>query len=345
MVDLKRKSFSTRINSIEILLRNNTDILFSVFLVLYSLFLYSYVVITVAPVDDAVDYLSNARAWLHNLPLVSEYRPPLISLYISSVWMLTGENWLIIEYLQPIFTIGAGIILYITLRKYKGGLFAFGVSALTLLNPTLFFWSTQIMIENISLFLLLLSLYFIKSEKGSHGYLAGLSIALTFAARYSILIEAVVIFVVECIVRKDIKFASRTIVTAVPIIIAFILLAYLKVGYFAAAQDTDTHFTFLLSTFYVQNSVNIWGLSFVLLPVAFLFRRTYTDKYNYTFIAWFIVSLLFWSANSEPSLHSPRYLVQFTPAVYYLAILAIENLTKINTPIKSIFTITRRSSQ
>jgi len=115
-----------------------------------------------------------------------------------------------------------------------------------------------------------------------------------------------------------------------PIIIGTILLVYLKVGYFVGAQPTDTHFTLLLSPYYLQNSINIWGLSFILVPVAFLFRRTYSDKYNYTFIAWFIVSLLFWSANSDPILRQPRYAVQFTAAVYFLVILAIENISKIN---------------
>ena len=60
-----------------------------------------------------------------------------------------------------------------------------------------------------------------------------------------------------------------------------------------------------------------------------MFRRTYTDKYNYAFIAWFIVSLVFWSANSNPILHLPRYTVQFTPAVNFLVMLAIENIAKI----------------
>ena len=115
-----------------------------------------------------------------------------------------------------------------------------------------------------------------------------------------------------------------------PIILGTILLVYLKVGYFVGAQPTDTHFTLLLSPYYLQNSINIWGLFSILVPVAFLFIRSYSDKYNYIFIAWFIVSFLFWSANSDPILRQPRYAVQFTAAVYFLVILAIENISKIN---------------
>ena len=169
-----------------------------------------------------------------------------------------------------------------------------------------------------------------KSEKESHWYLAGILIGLTFASRYSTLIEVLVIFVVECLIRKNRKFAIRTIMGAIPVIIGTILIIQLKVGYFVGAQPTDTIFTLFLSPYYLQNSIYIWGLSFILLPIAFLFRRTYQDKYNYVFIAWFIVSLLFWSANSDPILRQPRYTVQFTPAVYYLVILAVENIFKIN---------------
>lgn len=313
--------------------RHAIDLLFIFFLVAYSIYLYVFVSITFAPANDAADYLSNARSWLENKPLLSVYRPPLISLFISAVWGLTGENWITIQYLEPLFTICAAIVLYLLLRKHKGSLFALGVSSLTLLNPAVFFWSTQIMTESLSLFFIVLSLYFIKSEKETHWYLAGVCIGLTFASKYSILVEVIIIFVVECIIRKDRKFLIRTTMTAFPIIIATILLVYLKAGTFMAAQgggSGDTHFTYLLSTFYLENSLSIWGFSFVLLPLAFVFRRTYRDKFNYTFVAWFIGSLLFWSANPEPLLHDPRYIIQFTPAVYYLVILSIENITKLN---------------
>jgi hypothetical protein len=118
--------------------------------------------------------------------------------------------------------------------------------------------------------------------------------------------------------------------TSTPIIIGTILIVHLKIRYFGGAQPADTHFTLLLSPYYLQNSINIWRLSFILVPVAFLFRRTYLDKHNYTFIVWFIVSLFFWSAKSDQILRQPRHAVQFIPAVYFLGILAIENISKIN---------------
>jgi 4-amino-4-deoxy-L-arabinose transferase-like glycosyltransferase len=313
------------------------DILFVSFLIGYTIFLYSYVSIIRVPADDASSYLSNARSWIQNTPLVSTYRAPLISWFISVVWIFTGENWTVIQNLQPTFTLAAGIILYLTIKKHKGKLFAFGVSSMTLLNPTVFFWTTQIMTENISLFFLILSLYFIKSERQSHWFLAGIAIGLTFASRYYILFEAIIIFVVECIVRRNRKLATRTIMGAIPIITIAILAPTIKTGIFMPADPAQPQFSLLLSPYYFQHSIGIWGLPFVLVPLAFVFRRTYADKYNYTFIAWFIVSLLFWSAISNPNLHHTRYALQFTPAVYFLAILAIENITKLNLSKASLY--------
>ena len=308
---------------------HKVDILFSIFLVAFSVYFYWNVTISGAPPSDGADFLSNARSWLSDTPLRGEYRAPLISWITAGVWLLTGENWLIIKYLIPAFTLGAGIILYILLRKQKGGLFALGVSVLTLLNQNVFFWGTFIMTEGLSLFFLVLSVYFLKSEKEKHWIFAGIAIGLTFGSRYSIFFQALTIFLVELVIRRNAKFATRTMMSAIPIVAIFILAPFIKTGAFLPAADTDAGFTLLLSPYYLQNSIDIWGLSFVLVPIAFMFRRTYTDKYNYAFIAWFIVSLVFWSANSNPILHLPRYTVQFTPAVYFLVMLAIENIVKI----------------
>jgi Dolichyl-phosphate-mannose-protein mannosyltransferase len=308
---------------------HKVDILFTLFLVVFSVYFFFHVSMLVNPPRDGADYLINAQRWLSNTPLYSLHRPPLISWIIASVWLLTGENWIIIKYLLPLFTIGAGIILYLLLRKSKGGLFALGVSALTLLNQNVFFWGMQIHTESLSLFFLILSLYFLKSEKENHWIFAGIAIGLTFGSRYSIFFQALTIFLVEVIIRRNSKLATRTMMTALPIIALFVSAAFIKTGSFSPAAEVDTHFTLLLSPYYLQNSIDIWGYAVLLVPVAFLFRRTYTDKYNYAFIAWFIVSLIFWSANSNPILHLPRYTVQFTPAVYYLTILAIENILKI----------------
>jgi len=311
-----------------VVLSSKIDFIFIICFVIYSILFYFYVSMMAVPEYDAADYLVNARAWVSNEQLYSPIRPPLISWIIAGVWSLTGENWIIIKYLMPIFTLAAGLVLYKHLKEYKGSLFAFGVTALTLLNPNVFFWSTQILTEGLSLFFLIMTLYFCKSKNKNHSLLTGILLGLTFASRYPIALQAITIVIVEAIIRKNLRFMIMVIVGAAPIIIIVILAVYMKTGAFSGAISQDTQFIFPPSSFYISNWQEIWGYGFFLAPLALLFRRTWEDKYNYTFIAWFIISLLFWSSNYYN--YQPRFMVQFSPAVYFLVILAIENIRRIN---------------
>jgi len=317
----KNKNISALLNTHKI------DIVFAVFCIFIILEYNYYISITKVPGHDAAVYLLNARAWLTSKALDEPFRPQLISWIIAGIWAINGsENWVIVKGLQPIFTISAGIILYALLRKYKGSLFAFGVATLTMINGTLFMFSTQLVTEGLALFFLVLTLYFLKSRKENYWFLAGITIGLTFASRYPIVVQALAIFMVESIVCRKPKLAIRTIAGALLVVIIVVLAIYLKEGAFHTALAKDTSVSLLLSSFYLKNSIDIWGFAFLLVPIAFLYKRTYADSFNYSFIAWFIVSLLFWSASSAN--FQFRFAIQYTPAVYFLSVLAIENIKK-----------------
>jgi 4-amino-4-deoxy-L-arabinose transferase-like glycosyltransferase len=304
------------------------DLIFIICFSLFSVIFFIYISSLTVPEYDSADYLLNARNWFSDKDLSSPIRPPLISWIIACVWSITGENWIIIKYLIPSFSLAAGLFLYLHLRKYKGGVFAFGVVALTLLNAHVFFWSTQILTEGLSLFFLVMTLWFIKSDNKNYWLLAGIMIGLTFASRYPIAIQAITIFIVESFIRKDIKLILRALAGAVPTIILVIFAVYLKTGTFSGAIPEDIQFSFPPSLFYISNWSDIWGYAFLFIPAAFLFKRTWKDKYNYTFIMWFLVALVFWSSNANN--HQERFIVQFAPAVYFLVVLAIENIARID---------------
>jgi hypothetical protein len=314
-------------NVLAFLNMHKIDIVFAIFCIFIVLEYNYYLSIIKVPGHDPSVYLLNARAWLTNKPLDEAFRPQLISWIIAGIWAINGgENWVIVKGLQPIFTISAGIVLYALLRKYKGSLFAFGVATLTMINGTLFLFSTQILTEGLALFFVVLTLYFLKSRKENYWFLAGIAIGLTFASRYPIVIQALFIFVVESIVCRSPKLVIKTISGALLVIVIVVLAIYLKDGAFHTALAKDTSISLLLSPFYLINSINIWGFAFLLVPIAFLYKRTYADSFNYGFIAWFIVSLLFWSASSAN--FQFRFAIQYTPAVYFLSVLAIENIKK-----------------
>src|SRR5215210_6222405 len=176
-------------------LSHKFDIALGFFIAALAISYYSYISQIAFPIWDGALYLENAQNWLRNEPLEAAYRPQLTSWIIAGIWSITGEDWTIAKYIQPIFTIAAGVLLYQILKKYKGGFFAFGVTALTMLNPYVFFWSTQILTEGVSLFFLVLSIYFLKSEKQYSWIFAGIAMALTFASRYPIFIEVIALFI------------------------------------------------------------------------------------------------------------------------------------------------------
>src|SRR5919109_2341849 len=204
-----------------VVLSNKVNIAFIFFFAVLATYYYFFISQMAFPFWDGGIYLENAQNWLRNEPLEAAYRPPLISWIIAGVWSISGEDWTVAKYIQPIFTLGAGVILYLTLKKHKGDFFAFGVTALTMLNPIVFFWSTEIITEGISLFFVVLSLYFLKSEKQYNWILAGIAIGLTFGSRYPIFLIAVAIFMTETIVRQEAKmrFFASTLIGLAPIIL------------------------------------------------------------------------------------------------------------------------------
>jgi 4-amino-4-deoxy-L-arabinose transferase-like glycosyltransferase len=308
-------------NKVVVNLRKRIDILFIAFCIILVIIYSIYISNMQQPIHDGAVYLLNAKSWLEGTKLYEGFRPQLLSWIISGIWILTGENWLLVKYIQSAFTIASGIILYLVIKHHKGPEFAFGVSGLTMLNGTVFANSIQILTEGLALFFLVLSLY---SFKRNHWFLAGISIGLTFASRYTIVIQALAIFIMEGIlVRKPIPIVKTLLATA--LVMGIVISAiYLKTNQFQTSLPGDSSLTFNLSTYYFVNSVDIWGLAVVLVPIALVSKRTYSDKFNYTFIFWFIVAIVFWSAS--PNNYQYRFTLQFTPAVYFLAILGAENL-------------------
>ena len=307
------------------------DIAFLVLLVVLVMKYNSSISTYQVPISDGAAYLTNARNWLTNEPLYQIYRPPLISWMIAGVWAITGENWATVKYLSALFGFASAPVLYLALRRGKGAFFALGVVILTVLNSEVFFYTSQLLTEGLSLFFLLATLYFVKSEKPGYWSLAGVCIGLTFASRYPIALQAGMLALVESFARRNLRILTRAIATAVPAVAAVAIIVFLKTGTFQTALPKDTNFTFLLSPYYLLNSIVAWGWVFLLVPVVLILRSTYVNRYNWVFIAWFVFAFLFWSANSTN--FDLRYTIQFTPAVNFLALLTVETLARNNEPI------------
>ncbi|HKQ20815.1 MAG TPA: glycosyltransferase, partial [Nitrososphaeraceae archaeon] len=195
---------------------------------------------------------------------------------------------------------------------------------LTMLNEQVFSNNTQILTEGISSLFLILELYLLRSKNPKHWYLAGLALALTFVSRYPIGIQAIVILIAEGIFTNNGKLVKRAIIGAMPIVLLGIMIIFVKTGTFQMSIEQDTALALFPSLFYLTNSIQIWGPAIVFVPIALFFRRTYQNRQNYVFVLWFIIAMLFWSMSAAN--YNYRFSVQFTPAVYYLAVLGIQNI-------------------
>jgi len=312
-------------------LSSRIDLAFFAFLAVLVAGYWVYVSQMQVPMWDGAVYLLNARNWLTGARLYEIYRPPLISWLIAGIWFFTGENWIYAKPLAMAFTVGAGILLCLCLRRDKGNLFSLGVTMLTMLNPQVFFYGSQIYTDGIALFFVVATLYFVKREKPACWLLAGACLGLTFASKYPIVLQAGALAVVESYARRNWRILARAIVGAVPVVAAVVLIVFLKTGTFQTALPKDTNLTVFLSPYYLQNSIMTWGWIFLLVPLAFVLRGTYADRYNYVFIAWFLLSMIFWSANATNE--QLRFTIQFTPAVNFLALLPLQSLVKNKEPI------------
>jgi 4-amino-4-deoxy-L-arabinose transferase-like glycosyltransferase len=239
-------------NFYKVVLSNKFDIAFVFFVAALAINYHLQISQIVFPIWDGAIYLENAQDWLRNETLDAAYRPPLISWIIAGVWSITGEDWTIAKYIQPVFTLGAAVILYLTLKKHKGDFFAFGVTALTMLNPYVLIYSKHILTEGISLFFLVLSIYFLKSENRYSWIFAGIAMGLTFGSRYPVFIVAVVIFLTELITQlnaKKLKLFAHTMVGLVSIVLLTISAVYIKSGSFTVAIERDTRLSFFYHYF------------------------------------------------------------------------------------------------
>jgi hypothetical protein len=107
-----------------------------------------------------------------------------------------------------------------------------------------------------------------------------------------------------------------------------ILAVYAKSGTFSVAIERDTQLSIILSPFYLEKFIRIFGFIAILVPAVFLFNRTYIDRYNYAFMGYFAIGFLLWSAISENQ--QERFMIQLMPAAYFLVVLAIQNIWKGN---------------
>jgi len=137
------------------------------------------------------------------------FRPPLFPFIIYLLWKFFGVSELLVRLVLPIFAILSVITLYIFVKKMYDEEKAIIASLILATSHMFIFYSLKILPESLFIFLSTLSLYFfylaIELNKKKYFLFAGVTMALSFLARYPGLILALFYLLYPLFSRKKSK--------------------------------------------------------------------------------------------------------------------------------------------
>lgn len=300
-------------------------IIFAILFLLSGLYLYQVSQYQYPGWDCAV-YMLNAEDWLNlgKHSLYENFRSPLLSWFISGLWIVTGISFGSAKWLSAIFMVASSWVLFLLVQNMKGRWFALFVTVLTMLNPYLFLYTTQLYTESLSLFFLLLIIYFMYKHRP---ILAGICLGLAFASRYFMSVQGVAIIAGSVLVELQLNWNNKPIIQAAKVgavalaVIGLVIGAvYLKTGVVKFAMEQDTNWKPLYNlNWYIVHALSIFGVIIILLPVSIFFINY--ESHDLIFLSWLVIGMLFWTGNAK---HDTRYIIQLFVPVYYLALLPLQ---------------------
>ncbi len=298
---------------------DRNDLIFLGILLLFTIPYFYHVSQYQVPIWDGAAYLANAQDWKQGNVLYENLRAPLVSWMMDFIWLFTGESYGSEKYLHSIFIIGSAMMAYIVIKKHSKKWIAFGTSFLFLINPYVFHFGTHLYTEGIALFFLLLSFYFIESQKKYMWIISGIFAGLTFAARYTIIVQILPLLLLQSLRRKRLRMFLYSMSSAFFVIFIVLGIIYMNTGTVQLSNPKDNAFG-LPKAYYLVNSFEIFGIMIIFLPIAF-FKP---DDKDFLFIAWMFLGMIFWSMNQVNQ--QSRFMIPTMIPIYYFCMRGIENL-------------------
>jgi len=298
----------------------------------------------ILPGWDECVYLQCAHDIILGQPLLEPPRPPLISILIAGVWWYTGENYLLIRYLHPIFAVLSGFMFYLLVKKQKNEVFALVALGIFMTTTEVMFWSNFILPHAITLFFALFGAYLL-GEKGSFKWFAGgIMLGLSIIARYPMVIIAGIIFFVFLIKNKQniVSFIREVLIGILCVGIPIYLWSLTGLGISVEGLVISYSHQPAKATplFYVENLFTLYNATVIVFFIGFILCTIYIKKQKLEdklWFTWFVVSFLFWSITVHPEL---RFSFEWGPAVAFISTLSLEHIYKIRLPkiqVNSIF--------
>lgn len=185
-------------------------------LILLSIFLMLVCFSGTALLWDENVYLANARSHTTGSNFSEDFRFPLISWLISGVWLLTGENVLIIKIIMSLMAIGTVLITNHLLKEHVSKKDALLWTLLYILTPIFLYWAFRIYTDILSLFYIMVAVLFMyihkKKDNAIYIILAAVSSGMAFLSRFTTGIFIAIIILYLAYKRKFSLAAIYTII-------------------------------------------------------------------------------------------------------------------------------------
>lgn len=306
---------------------------------------FSYVI----PGWDPTVYLLNARRFLYGYDQFSYFellRPPLLPWLVALTWNVFGESYLAAAFIQPIFTVLAGLVLYLLIRKmfdWKTAMISFLVF---LFNQELFETTNEVLTHGVELFFAMLCIFcawIAHSETVStdnyrqyaYAIVIGFLAALSSLTRYPAILffPAVLVLVLKRDIKWDVKWITicglSFVATWIPWLRWNMINAFgdpfasVKAGFMTVAylEQNSPWYLYLTS---LPELVSWVGVVLFLLGLAS--RETLKDRKIFIFFCWFAIGTIVFSAFP---LRGLRFAIDWFPPIAVLISLGVRRIWRL----------------
>jgi 4-amino-4-deoxy-L-arabinose transferase-like glycosyltransferase/peptidoglycan/xylan/chitin deacetylase (PgdA/CDA1 family) len=304
-------------------------------------FAYGYLL----PTWDGAIYLLNARRFLYGYDPFAFFellRPPFLPYLISLLWRVFGENYWITVLIQPVFTVAAGLVLYLVIQDMFDWKAAMLSLFIFLFNPTVFMWTNQLLTHGVELLFtmicILLAWKICVNRPGDlkhrflHPVLIGVFGALTSLTRYPAIVffPALLILVLNRKVLSDLRFLLVSGLTFAATWVPWLMwnvysasgdpFASVKAAFAVGANVGEIEPWYFYLTGLID-LVTVVGV--ILLLVGIVRKKSFTERRTLVFLGWFVFAIAAHSAFVNKQL---RFAIEWFPPIAILIALGVRRI-------------------
>ena len=262
------------------------------------------------------------------------YRPPLFPM-ILSVFYLSGD---FLKIIPIIFTITTIITTYYLVKKIINQKVALLSAAFIATAPWIIYYSQRILTETLFMMLFTASVFliYLSTEKKKLLPLTFSLFGLVFLAKYQAILLIPIFFFYILIIKKTSILKTKEFFISL-VIFLIILVPWFYIGFTYYTNPYELYIDQLNNGlinppeafqgpfyFYIINSIGIFGVSIILLPL-FLRKKVLKNKFNILLLISMIIIILFFSTMERKEY---RYIVSFSGVFYIAAAYSLISIEK-----------------